>query len=421
MAYNRSVFPEGGYDVFKENYDLSPSLKPLALEYQNLKSKATLTPTEVQRLNELMTILEDFLITPEKINYFQDAVSSTQKFFVENTVGYIEEKQTEFQAEIDKFNNMGTFNITTQYYKNNFVDFDDGAGNQTYICLQNCVGKSPSSNPLFWKKLTIQGKKGDKGDSGANFKFVGTWSDTKTYIKDDAVNYGGILFVSRVDNNLGQMPDIATDTAYWYKAMEIAISVKNLIGTRTVVSQTNTVNFMVGDITSFNSAIDGIDVYMNSVRLTKGIDYEINPNNMSIDKKNGIWDGTVEPIFFEFSVLKNVLNNLIFKDGTALQDGTVLRTKLDVETQGILANVNSFNRNILMTIVGNSEKVEFPSNGNIVTTTYDSSMQVLKTSTVIFNVDGGILEVIQFSDGTYYKLLTTFGGDGSVNTVVQDN
>ena len=72
MAYNRSVFPEGGYDVFKENYDLSPSLKPLALEYQNLKSKATLTPTDVQRLNELMTILEDFLITPEKINYFQD-------------------------------------------------------------------------------------------------------------------------------------------------------------------------------------------------------------------------------------------------------------------------------------------------------------------------------------------------------------
>ena len=203
--------------------------------------------------------------------------------------------------------------------------------------------------------------------------------------------------------------------------MEIAISVKNLIGTRTVVSQTSTVNFMVGDITSFNSAIDGIDVYMNSVRLTKGVDYEINPNNMAIDKKSGVWDGSTEPIFFEFSVLKNVLNNLIFKDGTALQDGTVLRTKLDVETQGILANVNSFNRNILMTMVGNSEKVEFPSNGNIVTTTYDSNMQVLKTSTVIFNVDGSILEIVQFSDGTYYKLLTTFGVDGSVNTVVQDN
>ena len=74
-----------------------------------------------------------------------------------------------------------------------------------------------------------------------------------------------------------------------------------------------------------------------------------------------------------------------------------------------------------MTMVGNSEKVEFPSNGNIVTTTYDSNMQVLKTSTVIFNVDGSILEIVQFSDGTYYKLLTTFGVDGSVNTVVQDN
>lgn len=421
MAYNRSVFPEGGYDVFKENYDLSPSLKPLALEYQNLKSKTTLTPTEVQRLNELMTILEDFIITAEKINYFQDAVSSTQKFFVENTVGYIQTKQTEFQAEIDKFNNMGTFNITTQYYKNNFVDFDDGAGNQTYICLQNCVGKSPSSNPLFWKKLTIQGKKGDRGDSGANFKFVGTYDNTRTYVKDDAVNYGGILFVSRTDANLGNLPDISTDTAYWFKAMEIAISVKNLIGTRTVVSQTSTVNFMVGDITSFNSAIDGIDVYMNSVRLTKGIDYEINPNNMAIDKKSGVWDGTIEPIFFEFSILKNVLNNLIFKDGTALQDGTVTRTKLDTETQAILNNVSSFNRNILMTVVGNHQKTETLPNGNIVTTTYNSSNSVLKTSTIIFNVDGSILEVVQFNDGTYYKLLTTFGVDGTINTVVQDN
>lgn len=421
MAYNRSVFPEGGYDVFKENYDLSPSLKPLALEYQNLKSKTTLTPTEVQRLNELMTILEDFIITAEKINYFQDAVSSTQKFFVENTVGYIQTKQTEFQAEIDKFNNMGTFNITTQYYKNNFVDFNDGAGNQTYICLQNCVGKSPISNPLFWKKLTIQGKKGDRGDSGANFKFVGTYDNTRTYVKDDAVNYGGILFVSRTDANLGNLPDISTDTAYWFKAMEIAISVKNLIGTRTVVSQTSTVNFMVGDITSFNSAIDGIDVYMNSVRLTKGIDYEINPNNMAIDKKSGVWDGTIEPIFFEFSILKNVLNNLIFKDGTALQDGTVTRTKLDTETQAILNNVSSFNRNILMTVVGNHQKTETLPNGNIVTTTYNSSNSVLKTSTIIFNVDGSILEVVQFNDGTYYKLLTTFGVDGTINTVVQDN
>lgn len=32
-----------------------------------------------------------------------------------------------------------------------------------------------------------------------------------------------------------------------------------------------------------------------------------------------------------------------------------------------------------------------------------------------------ILEVVQFDDGTYYKLLTTFGVDGTINTVVQDN
>ena len=89
MAYNRSVFPEGGYDIFKESYDLPPSLKPLALEYQALKTKANLTPTEVQRLSELTTLLQDFIITPEKLNHFQDAVSSIQKFFKENIMDFV--------------------------------------------------------------------------------------------------------------------------------------------------------------------------------------------------------------------------------------------------------------------------------------------------------------------------------------------
>lgn len=83
-----------------------------------------------------------------------------------------------------------------------------------------------------------------------------------------------------------------------------------------------------------------------------------------------------------------MLNNLIFKDGTALQNGSVTRVKLDTETQAILNNVSSFNENILMTVVGNHKKTETLPNGNIVATTYNSSNSVLKTSTIIFNVDG---------------------------------
>ena len=175
MAYNRSVFPEGGYDIFKESYDLSPTLKPLAIEYQNLKSKATLTPIEVSRLNELMIILQDYIITPEKLNHFQDAVTATQKFFLNETVGfvntkqtemntYVDTKKTEMQTEINKFSYKGAYSPSTSYLKNNFVDFNDGSSNQTYLCLQDCVGKEPSSNPLFWRKMTIQGQRGLRGE-----------------------------------------------------------------------------------------------------------------------------------------------------------------------------------------------------------------------------------------------------------------
>lgn len=432
LTGSRSTFPNQ-LDVFNEIADLPPSKKVQAKRYQELKMKEILSPAEVSELNSLMTELQDFIITPEYTNKMLDALVNLESFFLNETVGfvntkqtemnsYVDTKKTEMQTEINKFSYKGAYSPSTSYLKNNFVDFNDGSSNQTYLCIENCIDKEPSSNPLFWRKLTIQGAKGSKGDSGANFIFKGTWDNGITFMKDEAVRFGGMLFVSKIDNNVGNSPSLTSDTNYWFRAMDITVTVRKMIGTRNIVSQTSTVNFITGEISSFNPDVDSLDVYMNSTRLTKGTDYNINLNNQAIDKISGTWDGSMEqPVFFEFVVTKNIINDLLFKDGTALQDGTVTRNKLDLETQGILANVNSLNRNILMTMVGNSEKVEFPSNGNIVTTTYDSSMQVLKTSTVIFNVDGGILEVIQFSDGTYYKLLTTFGEDGSVNTVVQDN
>ena len=344
LTGSRSVFPNQ-LDSFRELVDISPSKKVQAKRYQELKMKEVLSPAEVSELNSLMTELQDFIVTPEYTNKMLDALVNLESFFLNETVGfvnikqtemntYVDTKKTEMQTEINKFNNKGTFNISAQYYKNNFVDFNDGSSNQTYICLQNCIGKEPSSNPLFWRKLTIQGQKGKDG-VGIGLKMRGAWNDGTMYNKDDAIQYGGILFASLVDSNLNNTPNPNQDTEFWAKAIDVTITVKQLIGTRNITTQTNAVNFMTGEIIAFNKNTDALSVYQNSTRLTKGVDYNIGLDGQSITKVEGTWDATMpNPIFFEFVVTRNQIgNDLIFSDGQSIQQGTVSLSKLSLDAK----------------------------------------------------------------------------------------
>jgi len=55
------------------------------------------------------------------------------------------------------------------------------------------------------------GAKGDTGSTGAAgppVTFIGTWSSTYTYIIGDAVSYNGSSYISVVDSNLSNQPDI---------------------------------------------------------------------------------------------------------------------------------------------------------------------------------------------------------------------
>ena len=351
LTGSRSNFPQS-VDVVRELTDLSANKKTQAQRYQFLKTKEVLSPSEVTELNNLTTELQDYLITAESMNMFGDVVISTQKFFKENVMDFVldkkqemttytDNKKVEFQAEVDKLNNRGDYNPSIQYFKNNFVFYNDGAINHVYLCLKDCKGKEPSTNPDFWRKLSIQGAKGDDG-IGIGLSFNGSWDKSKLYAKNDGVQYGGILFASLVDNNIDNLPDLTQDTDYWAKALDVTITVKKLIGVRNLVSQANTINFMTGEIVAFNKNIDSLEVYQNSVRLTKGVHYNIGLDGQSITKVEGSWDATVlSPIFFEFVVTRNQIgNDLIFSDGQSVANGTITRNKLDVDTQAEIGKVS---------------------------------------------------------------------------------
>lgn len=100
MAYKTSVFPENGYDTFVQLYDLPLSYEPLVEEYIILRSKNR-TPQEDTRYDELTGILQNYIIDTEKWNKFCDALTGVQKFFLENTQGYIDGLKTETRDYVD--------------------------------------------------------------------------------------------------------------------------------------------------------------------------------------------------------------------------------------------------------------------------------------------------------------------------------
>ena len=203
---SRSSFVAPNYtpDEFMELFDLPPSQVQNAVRYKELKQKNK-TQAEINELNELTVSLQNHLITPEKFNHFQDALTSMQ-WFIKDKV-------------------------------------------------------------------------------------------------DDMLNQGIATAISEL---------------------------KRVIA----ISDEQASIFFVGDtITSFNKDTDPLAVYKNSVRLIEDFDYTVDTNNSSISKINGKWDGTVTPLTFEFIVMKNALNNLVFSDGSMIADGTVVLNKLSTDVQ----------------------------------------------------------------------------------------
>lgn len=80
----------------------------------------------------------------------------------------------------------------------------------------------------------------------------------------------------------------------------------------------NRVPFIGGEIETYNPEYDKLEVFLNTVRLTEGVHYTIDPTSNTIicTNENGwVWDASVEPLanLFEFFVLSLTdYDNLVF-------------------------------------------------------------------------------------------------------------
>lgn len=142
-------------------------------------------------------------------NQIRDAILALERFYNSDIKNYITGKQATWVAEVDKFNYKGVYSPTTQYYKNNMVDYTTTEGTFLYLCIQQPDTGIAPTNTNYWRILTLRG---ERGLSGEGLSFAWVWDSTMEYNVNDVVVYGNKWWVS-TQVNRGQQP--ANGSAYW--------------------------------------------------------------------------------------------------------------------------------------------------------------------------------------------------------------
>ncbi|WP_461199388.1 hypothetical protein [Enterococcus sp. N249-2] len=222
---SRSSFPDS-LDTFTELFDLPYDKIGNAKRLTELKMQSALTNDEQNELLNLTSSLNEYMITPETMNKFSDALYAVENFFINNVQGFINNKQTIWDSYIKQFKYVGSWSSGKAYKFQNIVSDSNG---DLQICQSNHTSTSannPVSNQTIWAKAS---SKGDTGPIGLNATYKGDWTTTGSYILGDAVYYGRegsnqpLTFIA-MKANTGKTPKDNPDVWQLYNQLYVGTS-----------------------------------------------------------------------------------------------------------------------------------------------------------------------------------------------------
>lgn len=142
-------------------------------------------------------------------NQMRDAILALERFYNNDIYNYIAEKQAAWTAEINKFNFKGVYSPTTQYERNNMVNYTTAEGTFLYLCIETPETGIAPTNTTYWRILTLRGERGLSGD-GLSFTWV--WDSNMEYNLNDVTVYGNKWWAA-TQVNRGQQP--MNGSEYW--------------------------------------------------------------------------------------------------------------------------------------------------------------------------------------------------------------
>jgi len=200
---NRSTFVAPDYipDSFPTLYDLPPEKYANAQRLQTLMAKSNKSSDEITEMNNLIVELKNYYISPETFNKFTDCIYNMESNFIQIYNDFI----TNFTAQINKFDDKGSYDNVTTYQKWNTVVYNY----EIYISLEdNNLNHQPDISTTWWRKIAQRGEKG----IGIGLTPMGIYNNATTYIANQAVSYNGDIWYA-TQTTTGNTP--SDGSAYW--------------------------------------------------------------------------------------------------------------------------------------------------------------------------------------------------------------
>lgn len=148
------------------------------------------------------------IIDANKINTLIDTCVALERFYKNDIMPYINQKEIDFKNEIDKFIYKGDYNNSISYSKNNFVSSNINEFPQLFLCIKDADGIS-LENTTYWRPITFRGP---QGVSGETLSFRGEWSSLDTYYIEDVVFFDNKIW-NCIQQNTNQEPIL--NSSYW--------------------------------------------------------------------------------------------------------------------------------------------------------------------------------------------------------------
>lgn len=149
------------------------------------------------------------IINATKLNQLFDTCVALQRFYSTDIEPYVDNKQTEWENNVNRFSYLGNYSASEAYVKNNFITATVNGVQQVFICIADAPIGSSVTNTAYWRLLTIRGPQGPSGQ-GLTFRFA--WSSAETYYQDDIVTYGDSIWSCLLQNS-NQTP--YEGSSYW--------------------------------------------------------------------------------------------------------------------------------------------------------------------------------------------------------------
>lgn len=137
-------------------------------------------------------ILKSYILQAEWMNDVKTKIENLEGHKVTKCDDIFTNNTEEFQFNINELIYINKYSSSTQYYKNNFVTYN----NEIYFCIKNSLNKAPTDT-TYWVKI---GLRGEKGEYDLGIVYRGFWNHSVEYHKYDLVTYENNLYVARKDN-----------------------------------------------------------------------------------------------------------------------------------------------------------------------------------------------------------------------------